>query len=135
MQIKKGLRNFYTFVLLGMVFLPRILRADDFPIREDDPPPPRSPSDNSEGLQNPIQFNSISEFLEAFLEVVIQVGAPLVVLAIIYSGFLFVRAQGKPEDLQKAKGAFFWTIIGALLILGASVILALLKGTTEGLLS
>ena len=126
--LKKTLHGMSTLLLWGiLVFLPQFLYAQgSIPGGRDDPPV-------HEGLQNPIQFNSIREFLEAFLEVVIQVGAPLVVLAIIYTGFLFVRAQGAPEGLQKAKEAFFWTIIGALLILGASAILILLEGTVQGL--
>jgi len=43
-------------------------------------------------------------------------------LAIIYTGFLFVEAQGSPEKITKAKKALTYTIIGAAILLGAFVI-------------
>ncbi|HEX9609031.1 MAG TPA: hypothetical protein VGA06_02375 [Candidatus Paceibacterota bacterium] len=80
---------------------------------------------------NPLAFGSLAEFLTALLGVIVQIGFPIVVLAIIWTGFLFVQAQGKPEDLKTAKKALFWTLIGSLLVLGAFALSTLIQGTVD----
>jgi len=76
------------------------------------------------GLENPLgnDIDTIPEFIEAIINIVLIVGVPIVVLALIYVGFLFVKAQGKPEEITKAKNALMYTLIGAALLLGAFVI-------------
>lgn len=80
---------------------------------------------------NPIAFNSLADFLKKLLEVIVDIAFPIIVLAIIYTGYLFVAAQGRPEELKKAKTALVWTLIGGMLILGAFVLSAAIKGTVE----
>lgn len=76
------------------------------------------------GIKNPLssEIDSIPAFIEAIINIVLVVGVPIVVLAVIYVGFLFVKAQGKPEEITKAKKALLYTLIGAALLLGAFVI-------------
>jgi hypothetical protein len=50
-------------------------------------------------------------------------------LAIIYCGFLFVKAIGKPEEIKKAKDALLYTVIGAAILLGAWTIAQLISDT------
>jgi len=92
---------------------------------------------NTQGisLENPLnpKFSSLPDFLTAFLDILIKISFPFIVLAVIYTGFLFVKAQGNPDELRIAKTAFFWTVIGSLIILGASAILALVQGTVSNL--
>ncbi len=90
----------------------------------------RGPS-NSVGLRNPISSDSLADFFAKFLGILVQVGFPIIILAIIYTGFLFVKAQGNPEELQTAKRAFLWTIVGAIILLGASAISVLIQGTVN----
>ena len=52
----------------------------------------------------------------------VEVGAYVAVIFIIYSGFLFVKAQGNPTEIETAKKTFFYTIIGVMILLGASAI-------------
>jgi len=88
------------------------------------------PPDNTVGtevttkINNPLGDNidTIPKFIEEVINIVLIVGVPIVVLAIIYVGFLFVKAQGKPEEITKAKKAFVYTLVGAALLLGAFVI-------------
>jgi len=54
-----------------------------------------------------------------------------VAIAIIYSGFLFVTAQGNSEKLTKAKKALLYTIIGAALLLGSYVIATAIGKTVD----
>lgn len=78
---------------------------------------------------NPIGVNSINEFVKTLLEGMIKIGIPIVALAIIYSGFLFVKAQGNPEEITKAKQALLYSVIGAVLLLGSWAIAQLITET------
>lgn len=82
-------------------------------------------------LCNPIKYGSIKDFLTAILDAVVIIAFPFIVLAIIYAGFLFISAHGNEEKLKRAKTIFFWVIIGALVILGASVLSLAIQGTIE----
>jgi heme/copper-type cytochrome/quinol oxidase subunit 2 len=88
---------------------------------------------SSNSLQNPLKsgYTSIPDFLKALLDIVVTIAIPIIVIMIIYSGFLFIKAQGKPEDLITARKALMWTLIGAAVILGASVISYAIKGTVD----
>lgn len=85
------------------------------------------------GLCNPLQFGSMQEFVEGFLKAVVYVGFPIAVLFVVYSGFLFVFAQGNTEMLGKAKKNFLWTIVGVGLFLGAWALAKLIGGTIDQL--
>jgi hypothetical protein len=86
-------------------------------------------------IDNPLKDNidSIPELVSIILSAVVQVGVPVVALGIIYSGFLFVQAQGKPEEISRAKAAFAWTLAGAAIVLGAFVIVEIIQGTIDQL--
>lgn len=70
-------------------------------------------------LTNPIEYDTFSQLVAAVTKVAVSVLIPFVVLAFIYAGFLFVRAQGKPEEIKKAKEAMLWSVVGAFILLGA----------------
>lgn len=70
-------------------------------------------------LQNPIKYNTFSDFAAAVTKTAVQVLMPFIVLAFIYSGFLFVSAQGNTDKLEKAKTAITYSMIGAFILLGA----------------
>lgn len=82
-------------------------------------------------INNPLStdINSIPKLIEVILNIVITIGVPIVVLAIIYSGFLFVSAQGNESKLKTAKSAIIFTLIGAALLLGSWVIANAIQGT------
>lgn len=86
-------------------------------------------------VKNPLRpdIDTLPELVALVLNAVVQIGVPVVALGIIYSGFLFVKAQGNPAELKTAKEAFYWTIIGAMIVLGAFVILGIIEGTVEQL--
>ena len=80
-------------------------------------------------LCNPIKYTTISQFLAAMLDALSIIMLPFIILVLVYAGFLFVSAQGNEEKIKKARSIFFWTIIGALIILGASVLVGAIGGT------
>lgn len=82
-------------------------------------------------IRNPINAQSTAEVLEAFLKILVQIGAVAVTLAIVYAGFLFVAARGNPEELNRAKRTLMWTIIGALVLLGAQIIASVIGNTIK----
>ena len=84
-------------------------------------------------INNPLGDNirDIPTFIQALLKIVVLVGIPIVTLAIIYSGFMFVQAQGNMEKLGDAKRNFVYTLIGAALLLGAFVISQAIQGTVD----
>ncbi len=116
----KIIRN--AFLSLSALLLPLVIFAE----KRTGPP-------EANEFINPIKFKTIGEFLNALLDIIIMVAIPLLVLFLTYAGFLFVTAQGEPEKLSTAKRVFLWTIVGALLILGAKVLSTAIQGTVNQL--
>lgn len=86
-------------------------------------------------LQNPIKYNNFSDFVAAITQTAVQVLMPFVVLAFIYSGFLFVKAQGNEKELQVAKEYIKWSIVGAFILLGAWGFAQIIKTTISTITS
>ena len=84
-------------------------------------------------LTNPLGYTSLTEFLRRLLQVVIMIGYPIIVLFIVYIGFLYIQAQGNADKLKKVHSYFLWALVGALLILGAQVLALAIQGTVEQL--
>ncbi|MDR3519574.1 MAG: pilin [Candidatus Pacebacteria bacterium] len=78
---------------------------------------------------------SIPALIQQLLKGAITLGIPVVALAIVYSGFLFVAARGNSEKLTKAKDSLLWTIVGAAVLLGAWAIAQMIQATVTGLSS
>lgn len=80
-------------------------------------------------LTNPINVGTLTEFIAKILDIVLTIGFPIIALAIIYAGFLFVTAQGNSEKLETAKKTLLYTIIGAAILLGSWIIASAIGGT------
>jgi hypothetical protein len=80
-------------------------------------------------LCNPIKVGSLPELIKKILEGVIKIGIPVIALAIIYSGFLFVFARGNSEKLKTAKKSITYTLIGAAVLLGSWAIAQIISDT------
>lgn len=79
---------------------------------------------------NPLSSSSnIQTFIKNLLQGLIKIGLPVVALAIIYSGFLFVSARGNSEKLSKAKDTLLYTLIGAAILLGSWAIAQMISNT------
>jgi len=88
-------------------------------------------------IENPLDgsINTLPQFVEAVINVVLIIGIPILVLAIIYAGFLFVKAQGNSGELEIAKNTLLYTVIGGVLLLGAFVIANAIGKTVEDIKS
>ena len=85
------------------------------------------------GLCNPLGYDDLTTFLRKLLEIVAQIGFPIIVLYIVYIGFLFISAEGNPEKLAKVRSYFFWAIVGALIVLGAEALSLAIQATVDNL--
>jgi hypothetical protein len=82
-------------------------------------------------LTNPITAQNIQQLVAKVLELVVKVGAPVILFFLIYVGFLFATARGNVAQLEKAKRALIWTLIGGLIILGAQVLSSIIQNTID----
>jgi len=74
-------------------------------------------------LINPLQGGgTLESFLDGILAFVIRIGTIVVILMLIFVGYKFVAAQGKEEKIREARSALLWTVVGALILLGAVAI-------------
>ena len=90
------------------------------------------PIDTQGKIVNPLGGNgpdTIPAFIKILLQGILKIGIPIIALAIIYCGFLFVKAQGVPEEITKAKDALLYTLIGAAVLLGSWAIAELIANT------
>lgn len=85
-------------------------------------------------LINPLKSGtSLESFLGSILDFVIRIGTVVVVLMVVYIGFLFVTAQGNDSKLTAAKQNLLWTLVGALILLGAKAIQLGIESTVKAL--
>jgi len=85
-------------------------------------------------LQNPLNnIHSLPDLLNAILSAVIELGGILLTIMLIYVGFLFVMAQGNPEEISRARSALIWVLIGGLILLGAKGISLVIQETVKSL--
>lgn len=85
-------------------------------------------------LINPLKAGtSIESFLNSILDFVIRIGSIIVILMTVFVGYKFVVAQGKPDKIEEAKKMLLWTIVGALVLIGAKVISSGILATVQAL--
>lgn len=78
---------------------------------------------------NPLQYNSLNDLLGAVLKAAIQLGSIILTIALVWVGFKFVAARGNEEKIRSARTALMWTIIGGLILLGATAIQSVITTT------
>lgn len=121
-------KNFYKIILLAFLIIAPVLSyAGDNDVTCN---PTLGKICNPLGSSGP---NTVQDFIKLFVVEALKIGIPVVALAVIYSGFLFVEARGNSEKLDKAKGALWYTMIGAGILLGSWAIAELISATVTGL--
>lgn len=118
---KKISASLFLVFFLGMFFVPV------FSYAQGTGPAPSV----SEKVKNPLgsKFENLNSFVKGLLEGIIKILIPVIALAIIYAGLLFVTANGNTEKLTTAKNALLYAAIGAGLILGAWALSILISET------
>ena len=86
-------------------------------------------------LQNPLGKNisDVPTLLNTVIGVVISFSYIVVACFLIWSGFKFVTAQGNESKITSAKTTFYWTIIGALIVMGAQTLSSVFQETLKSL--
>jgi hypothetical protein len=122
---KKNFKKYSSILFIFIFIFPLISFAQDIDF---------DPADKSGRITNPLgNINNINDLIKTLLEGLIRIGMPIIALAIIYSGFLFVFARGNSEKLTKAKDALLYTLIGAAILLGSWGIAQLISDTVLSL--
>lgn len=78
-------------------------------------------------LKSPLAFNSIEGLLVGILNVFMVIATPIIIMFIIYAGFLYVTAKGNAEQVKKATTALTYAVIGGVILLGAVAISEIVK--------
>ncbi|MEK7461776.1 MAG: hypothetical protein AAB586_01765 [Patescibacteria group bacterium] len=86
-------------------------------------------------LPNPFRGgSSLFDLLRTIInDILLPIGGVLAVLSFIYSGFLYVTAQGNEAKLKTAHRALLYTAIGTAVLLGSWVISQVIKNTIDQL--
>ncbi len=80
-------------------------------------------------IENPISINSIPELIQKVFEGLLKIGIPLLVVMIVYSGWLYLFARGNPGEIKKAHDMFLYTLIGGAILLAAWALAQLIHST------
>ena len=85
-------------------------------------------------LCNPLGAGTDLETLLAdILSFVVEIGAVVVVLMLVYVGYLFVTGANNETKRTQARQALLWTVVGALILLGAEAIALAIQETVDAI--
>lgn len=84
-------------------------------------------------VSNPLEADNIGQFLLDVVDVITTLAVPVIAVMIIYAGFLFVTAGGDETQIEDAKSTALYVAIGAAIILGADLIIAVLENTASSI--
>lgn len=100
-------------------------------------PPPAVPGTVPEGgtftLPNLLKAETFEELIIGIFNAIMPIVMVLAVFFIILAGFQFVTAQGKEQDINKAKETLKWTIIGVAVVVGARLIVEIVKDILQSI--
>ena len=89
----------------------------------------------SKGLTNPVGVSSIACLFYKIVDFIMSLSYIVIAFFLLLSGFKFVTAQGSDEKLTEAKNTFWYTIIGALILIGANTIIQVVQSIIKGIQS
>lgn len=83
------------------------------------------------GIDNPLKSTTLTALLSDILNIVVEIGVPIVAIMIVLAGFKYVTAGGDTGKVKDAHQMFLWTVVGAAIVLGAFVISDLIEATVN----
>jgi hypothetical protein len=124
--MKKELRSLYFLIITSLLLdLPRFALAQGSR---------GAPAEGTDRLTNPLgETSTLTQLLEKVLNIMVQLGLPIIVLAYVWAGFKYVTAFGDAKKVGEATEIFKWTTVGAGVLLGAKTLALLIKGTVDQL--
>ena len=85
-------------------------------------------------LVNPLGAGTdLPALITQIMKFVVYIGGVIVIFMLVYVGFLFVTARGNESKITAARQALLWTIVGALILLGAEAISLGIQATVQAL--
>lgn len=126
------MKSLYLVAILILVSLPTTVVFAQWEERGRD-----LPAQESQGLQYSLEspldrdIISIESLLTTILNVLLVIAVPIIVFFIIFAGFTYVTAQGNPEKVKLASRSLMYGIIGGVIILGSSAIMAIISNLVE----
>ncbi len=87
----------------------------------------------SVGFCNPLAQSTICGALKIFLTALLTLGIPVAVLFIVYAGFRFVWARGKPKELAAARTNLVYVLLGIGIFVGAWLLGQIIANTLNAL--
>jgi hypothetical protein len=97
---------------------------------------PRVPAPTNIKIPNPFarQDGDLFDLIKLVVDtIILPVGGILCVLAFIYSGFMYVTAQGNSKKIEDANRALLYSAIGTAVLLGSKLIADVISGTVDQL--
>jgi len=95
---------------------------------------------NPSTLDNPFNCGgaggncTLGSFLNTVIQkIILPLGGILAVLAFIWTGFMYVTARGNSSKLEEANRALLYVAIGTAVLLGATLISAVISNTVDKL--
>lgn len=76
---------------------------------------------------------TIPQFLDLLLQIMITVAIPLVSILIIYTGYLFATAKGDMKKIEKYRDMLLYIVIGLAILLMSKGIQMALQSTIDSL--
>jgi Na+/H+ antiporter NhaD/arsenite permease-like protein len=135
--MKKLKQISFHLIILLLLIIPVFLHADG-----EIPTGPTTPNGGTSvigEIGNPIgdaAGNDLLSFINAIFEnILMPIASVAVVMYIIYAGFTFVTAQGKPKEVDEAKQRLLWALVGAGILLGATGISYVIRNTVNSLIT
>lgn len=132
------LRNTVCHTLILVLLIPSVLYAQDSAVVTDDEGDSAvvtgsGSSGGSVSLDNPLGDKDLMDLINEILGVLLVFAVPIIVFFIIFAGFKYVTAQGKPGEIETANRALLYAVIGGVLILGARVLMEVIGGTISAI--
>jgi len=93
----------------------------------------QSTGNNTVTIENPFNGgNDLGSLITTILtKVIMPIAAIVSVMYIIWAGFKYVTAQGKPAEIEKANQNLLYALIGVGILLGAAGIPAVIQATVS----
>lgn len=134
--IRNGLRQIGIGIITSALLFSGSLLvayAQTGPNPPGNPSGPNPPSAPTQSLMNPLRASTIQEFLLQIIQILIVFATPVIVVFIMYAGFLFVTARGNESQISDAKHALTWAVVGGVVLLGAQMIITVIQSTVTAL--
>src|SRR3989344_3073179 len=69
------------------------------------------------GFANPLKYDSFTDLLKGIIGYLIKIGAPILVILVIYGAFQILTAGDNPEKVKSGQNTIKWAVIGYAIII------------------